>query len=393
MRKIILTVISFIIVMNIAFASPHENGIDDFYFGQPIEEISSQYELTDREYVVEDGAVIFYKAEVPSLNFYGVEISQPVTLGFKNDKLYKIMFNTSAVSLPKAESQQNMIKNFASVQYGNSSLTGNRLQWVTDKISLFVTYNTKDDLAYLNISMNERDVPENISGAENIPSSVPKEVDIPVSVVEIPKDMNPIDAQLYVLYNVKLNSSLEDVSQQIYLTKNPSLSQMKNTDIISYTVPAKILNINGVNFKTTTELYFYKNRLESVFIMFDEDNTQLKEYLISKLGNPISETPDVLLGKYITCSWKNGDYGVNLLKNERYGHINFFYIPYVDAVSKISLLEYAEGLKSTPSTVRTLENLIRTNPQYKESFKNQVKNIPEYEQALKEAGMDMSVFD
>lgn len=393
MRKIILTVISFIIMMNITFASPHENGIDDFYFGQPIEEISSQYELTDREYVVEDGAVIFYKAEVPSLNFYGVEISQPVTLGFKNDKLYKIMFNTSAVSLPKAESQQNMIRNFASVQYGNSSLTGNRLQWVTDKISLFVTYNTKDDLAYLNISMNERDVPENISGAENIPSSVPKEVDIPVSVAEIPKDMNLIDAQLYVLYNVKLNSSLEEVSQKIYLTKNPSWSQMKNTDVISYTVPAKTLNINGVNFKTTTELYFYKNRLESVFIRFNENNTQLKEYLISKLGNPISETPDVLSGKYITCSWKNGDYGVNLLKNERYGHINFFYIPYVDAVSKISLLEYAEGLKSTPSTVRTLENLIRTNPQYKESFKNQVKNIPEYEQALKEAGMDMSVFD
>ena len=59
----------------------------------------------------------------------------------------------------------------------------------------------------------------------------------------------------------------------------------------------------------------------------------------------------------------------------------------------MSLLEYAEGLKSTPTTVRHLEDMIRSNAQYKESFKTQMKNFPEYEQALKEAGMDMSIFN
>ena len=201
MRKIFLTVIALFFMVSISFASPHENGIDDFYFGQPIEEIQQQYELTDKEFTVEDGAVIYYKVQVPSLNFYGVEISQPITLGFKNNRLYKIIFDTSTVSLIEAENQQKMIANFASVQYGNSSSDKNRMEWITDKISLCITYNVKDNLAYLSISMNENTIPENISETEDTSFSEIK--DNPISVTDFPKNMNQYKHNY--MYYVKLN--------------------------------------------------------------------------------------------------------------------------------------------------------------------------------------------
>lgn len=106
MRKIFLTVIVLFFMVAISFASPHENGIDDFYFGQPLEEIQAQYELTDKNFTVEDGAVIYYKANIPSFDFYGLKIDQPVSLGFKDNALYKITFNTTVDSLTKVLNQK-----------------------------------------------------------------------------------------------------------------------------------------------------------------------------------------------------------------------------------------------------------------------------------------------
>ena len=391
MRKIFLTVIVLFFMVAISFASPHENGIDDFYFGQPIEEIQQQYELTDKEYTVEDGAVIYYKTQVPSLNFYGVEISQPITLGFKNNRLYKITFNTDTVSLIEAENQQKMIANFASVQYGNSSFHKNRMEWITDKIFLCMTYNVKDNLAYLSFSMNENTISENISETENTSFSEIK--DNPISIIELPKNMNPIQAQLYVLCKVELNASLEDTSNRVHLIRNPMPTQMKNKDIMGYRVSLIEQYMYGVDFEDKAELSFYKNYLNNAFLMFTGDGVQLKNHLIENLGTPIAETVDMASFSALNYSWINGDYGLNLLLYEGRGHLNFYYIPYQQEVTKISLLEYAEVLKSSPQNMRYLENLIKENHQYKESFKSEMKSIPEYEQALKDAGMDMSIFN
>lgn len=391
MRKIFLTVIVLFFMVTISFASPHENGIDDFYFGQPIEEIQQQYELTDKEFTVEDGAVIYYKAQVPSLNFYGVEISQPITLGFKNNRLYKITFNTDTVSLIEAENQQKMIANFASVQYGNSSFHKNRIEWITDKIFLCMTYNVKDNLAYLSISMNENTTPENISETENTSFSEIK--DNPISIIELPKNMNPIQAQLYVLCKVELNASLEDTSNRVHLIRNPMPTQMKNKDIMGYRISLIEQYMYGVDFEDKAELSFYKNYLNNVFLMFTGDGVQLKNYLIENLGTPIAKTVDMDSFSALNYSWINGDYGLSLLLYEGRGNLNFYYIPYQQDVTKISLLEYAEVLKSSPQNMRYLENLIKENPRYKENFKSEMKSIPEYEQALKDAGMDMSIFN
>lgn len=140
MRKIILTVISFIIMMNIAFASPHENGIDDFYFGQPIEEIRAQYELTNEEYNEKDGT-IEYKAQVPSLDFYGMKINQPIILAFKNNELYRIYFSVFKGTSDEGKNLYNRILQFATTQYGKPALPLNIMTiWYTNKIDLSILY-------------------------------------------------------------------------------------------------------------------------------------------------------------------------------------------------------------------------------------------------------------
>ena len=393
MRKIFLMVIfAYCLIINSALASPHENGIDDFYFGQSLEEIQAQYELTDKNFTVEDGAVIYYKAQVPSLNFYGVEISQPITLGFKDNALYKITFNTTVDSLTKILNQKEMIADFASVQYGRVTEGENLLLWSTNTISLSVRYVAADEnSAYLLVSMNENSI-QTSEPEENTLSNEVDTENTAVPAIEIPKDMNPIQAQLYMLYQIKLNDSLENTSRQIHLTKVPIWGKPKNTELINYTSP-KRPNMFSEILQRNVNIRFYKNNLESVFISFEGDGTQLKEYLISKLGNPATETQNVVLANMTDYSWKNGDYGLSFSMDKTSGHINFYYVPYVQIVTKISLLEYAEGLKSTPTTVLHLEDMIRSNAQYKESFKTQMKSFPEYEQALKEAGMDMSIFN
>ena len=393
MRKIFLMVIfAYCLIINSALASPHENGIDDFYFGQSLEEIQAQYELTDKNFTVEDGAVIYYKANVPSFDFYGLKIDQPVSLGFKDNALYKITFNTTVDSLTKILNQKKMIADFASVQYGRVTEGENLLLWSTNTISLSVKYVATDEKsAYLSVSMNEN----SIQTSEPEKNTLSNEVDTEntaVPAIEIPQDMNPIQVQLYMLYQIKLNDSLENTSRQIHLTKVPIWGKQPNTELINYTSP-KRPNMFSEILQRDVNIRFYKNNLESVFISFKGDGTQLKEYLISKLGNPATETQNVVLANMTDYSWKNGDYGLSFSMDKTSGHINFYYVPYVQIVTKMSLLEYAEGLKSTPTTVRHLEDMIRSNVQYKESFKTQMKNFPEYEQALKEAGMDMSIFN
>lgn len=393
MRKIFLMVIfAYCLIINSALASPHENGIDDFYFGQSLEEIQAQYELTDKNFTVEDGAVIYYKANVPSFDFYGLKIDQPVSLGFKDNALYKITFNTTVDSLTKILNQKKMIADFASVQYGRVTEGENLLLWSTNTISLSVKYVATDEKsAYLSVSMNEN----SIQTSEPEKNTLSNEVDTEntaVPAIEIPQDMNPIQVQLYMLYQIKLNDSLENTSRQIHLTKVPIWGKQPNTELINYTSP-KRPNMFSEILQRNVNIRFYKNNLESVFISFEGDGTQLKEYLISKLGNPATETQNVVLANMTDYSWKNGDYGLSFSMDKTSGHINFYYVPYVQIVTKISLLEYAEGLKSTPTTVRHLEDMIRSNAQYKESFKTQMKTFPEYEQALKEAGMDMSIFN
>lgn len=140
MRKIFLIILILCCMMNIAFGSPHENGIDDFYFGQPIEEIQQQYELTNEKYNEKDNTVE-YEAQVPSLDFYGINIKQPITLGFKENKLYEIYFSVFKSTIAEGNNLYNRIIQFATIQYGKPALPLDGMTiWYTDKINLSIFY-------------------------------------------------------------------------------------------------------------------------------------------------------------------------------------------------------------------------------------------------------------
>ena len=138
MRKIFLIILILCCMMNIAFASPHENGIDDFYFGQPIEEIQQQYELTNEKYNEKDNTVE-YEAQVPSLDFYGINIEQPITLEFKDNKLCGISFGTVSTTSTEANKLYKKVVEFASVQYGRPLGDNFMSMWFTGKISISIT--------------------------------------------------------------------------------------------------------------------------------------------------------------------------------------------------------------------------------------------------------------
>lgn len=73
------------------FAAFHENGIGEFYFGEPKEEIQQKYIFFDEKI---DKEKTYYSIIVPSFDFYDVKIEQPISLGFKNNLLVTINFRT-----------------------------------------------------------------------------------------------------------------------------------------------------------------------------------------------------------------------------------------------------------------------------------------------------------
>ena len=165
MQKIFLTMIfAYCLIINSAFASPHENGIDDFYFGQPPEEIQAQYELTNKEYDAKDN-IVNYTAEISSLDFYGMNVSQPIILGFKDNKLCKISFSAFNLTLDEGSKLYNRIKEFASVQYGKPALPLSIMTiWYTDEINLSIMYVAleEDNKSAVFVTMEENTLSEEL---------------------------------------------------------------------------------------------------------------------------------------------------------------------------------------------------------------------------------------
>lgn len=93
MRKVIFAVICiFCFMTTTTFAGFHENGIGEFYFGEPKEEIQQKYIFFDEKVDEEETS---YSIIVPSFDFYDIKIEQPISLTFKNDLLVTISFRTS----------------------------------------------------------------------------------------------------------------------------------------------------------------------------------------------------------------------------------------------------------------------------------------------------------
>ena len=199
---------------------------------------------------------------------------------------------------------------------------------------------------------------------------------------------NPIQAQLYEICRLELGADINEVSENNQLTKSDR--QIDGDNVIAYEATFKILNVNEIEFNETARLEFYQDKLENVRFKFDMNGEILKEFLISKWGNPASS---IAIGDKIRYTWKNGEYEARLLTDGNSGSLVFYYMPYAEDAKKIKRLEYAEYLKTAPEVINRFENLVKSSPQFKESFKQELQNDPEYAQALQEEGMDMSIFN
>lgn len=171
MRKIFLILSILYLFSAISFASPHENGIDDFYFGQPIEEIQQQYELSNEEYDEEEG-ITKYEVQVPSLNFYDMKIDQPITLEFKNNNLCGISFTSITTTPAETTELYKNVVSFASVQYGKPLGNDFMATWFTGKIFLGIANidltealssinSNNKNTAYVSVYMYEKYMGEN----------------------------------------------------------------------------------------------------------------------------------------------------------------------------------------------------------------------------------------
>ena len=119
MKIFFLTICIFCFTATTAFAGFHENGIGEFYFGETKEKIQQQYILFD-EQPKEDK--IYYSIIAPSFDFYGIDIEQPISLGFKNNLLVTIHFRTPYASLEDIKSLQQKLmqitpKNFGKLEF------------------------------------------------------------------------------------------------------------------------------------------------------------------------------------------------------------------------------------------------------------------------------------
>lgn len=209
-----------------------------------------------------------------------------------------------------------------------------------------------------------------------------------ISTVENIVYTNPIQEQLYKMCQIELGTSFKDIIENYYVTKSDR--QLDNDNIVSYNVLLKMPKIEEIIFQDNVQLEFYQNQLENVYLKFDMGGEKLKNFLVNKWGNPISS---IAIADKIRYTWQADDYQARLFTNGNDGILIFYYMPYAKTVTKIKRLEYAEHLKHAPEAINRLENLVKNNLQFKESFKRELQNDPDYAQALQEAGMDMSIFN
>ena len=94
-----------------------------------------------------------------------MNVSQPIILGFKDNKLCKISFSAFNLTLDEGSKLYNRIKEFASVQYGKPALPLSIMTiWYTDEINLSIMYVAleEDNKSAVFVTMEENTLSEEL---------------------------------------------------------------------------------------------------------------------------------------------------------------------------------------------------------------------------------------
>lgn len=206
------------------------------------------------------------------------------------------------------------------------------------------------------------------------------------------------------VFGLQLGDSYEHVSQTHRLAADET--QPKGSPSQMYSMVLEVPEIDGAPLYRAATLIFYENRLASISVSYmnrEDIIVQLRSNLIKHLGRPtnidtvdmsVSSNEKDILTSYV---WFNGDmravFDTSSLSEVQNNLISFSYIPLEEKNMEGQDMEYARSLKENAGFKMMFDELIRKNSSYKEEIKKKMEKNPEYAAALRDSGVDMTIFD
>lgn len=205
-------------------------------------------------------------------------------------------------------------------------------------------------------------------------------------------------------FGLQLGDSYEHISQTHRLAADET--QPKGSPSQMYSMVLDVPEIDGAPLYRAATLIFYENRLARISVSYmnrEDVMVQLRSNLIKRLGKPTNvESMDMSVSndkKNIETSyiWTEGDmqavFNSASLSEVQNNLILFSYMPLSEKFGIEQYISYARSLKENAGSKMMFEELIRKNSSYKEEIKKMMEKNPEYAAALRDSGVDMTIFD
>ncbi len=206
------------------------------------------------------------------------------------------------------------------------------------------------------------------------------------------------------VFGLQLGDSYEHISQTHRLAADET--RPKDSKSQMYGIMLETPEIDGAPLYKVATLIFYENRLAEINVSYlnrEDVIVQLRSNLVKRLGKPINiESMDMSVSNdkknietYYT--WTEGDiqasFETSSLSEMENGVIIFSYMPLSEKFGIEQAISYAHWLKENAGSKAAFEELIRKNSSYKEEIKKKIEKNPEYAAALRDSGVDMTIFD
>lgn len=206
------------------------------------------------------------------------------------------------------------------------------------------------------------------------------------------------------VFGLQLGDSYEHISQTHRLAADETRPKESKSQM--YGIMLETPEIDGAPVYKVATLIFYENRLAEISVSYlnrEDVMVQLRSNLIKRLGKPTNvESMDMSVSndkKNIETSyiWTEGDmqavFNSASLSEVPNNLILFSYMPLSEKFVIEQAISYAHLLKESAASKAAFEEMIRKNSSYREQIKKQMENYPEYAAALRDSGVDMTIFD
>lgn len=206
------------------------------------------------------------------------------------------------------------------------------------------------------------------------------------------------------VFGLQLGDSYEHISQTHRLVADETRPKESKSQM--YGIMLETPEIDGAPVYKVATLIFYENRLAEISVSYlnrEDVMVQLRSNLIKRLGKPTNvESMDMSVSndkKNIETSyiWTEGDmqavFNSASLSEVQNNLILFSYMPLSEKFVIEQAISYAHLLKESAANKAAFEEMIRKNSSEREYIKKLMGKNPEYAAALRDSGVDMTIFD